>query len=230
MITRVRSFLTALCFAPLAYAQSGEDLILRFLFDRLHIQHPSYLDIGAHHPYYLSNTALFYEQGSRGINIEPDPDLFQAFIRHRPQDINLNIGIAQQSGELMFYRMNTSTLNTFSSSEARRLAAEEGIPILATQPVPVSTLAQVLAQYWHGGCPELLSLDVEGMDEVILQSMQPLPVRPVVLCLETLQYRGDGSGQKQQRLIDLVVAMGYQVYADTFVNTIFVQQDYLAAR
>src|ERR1035438_1460830 len=74
-----------------SYSQCGEDLIIRYVFDVLKIPCPVYLDIGAHHPRFLSNTFLFYQQGAHGINIEPDPTLFAAFPKQRNRDTNLNI-------------------------------------------------------------------------------------------------------------------------------------------
>ena len=76
-----------------SYSQCGEDLLVQYIFNLRGIQKPSYIDIGANHPYFLSNTALFYEKGSRGINIEANPQLAENFKTHRPEDINLNIGI-----------------------------------------------------------------------------------------------------------------------------------------
>ncbi|MFM7886227.1 MAG: glycosyltransferase family 2 protein, partial [Pseudanabaena sp.] len=55
----------------MSYSQCGEDLIIQFIFSSLGISKPSYIDIGAYDAHKLSNTAVFYEQGSRGINIEP---------------------------------------------------------------------------------------------------------------------------------------------------------------
>ena len=59
-----------------SYSQSGEDLIIRFIFESLKILKPNYLDIGAFKPFELSNTALFYENGCTGVLVEPNPDLF----------------------------------------------------------------------------------------------------------------------------------------------------------
>lgn len=42
-----------------SYSQCGEDRILAFIFRSLGIDKPSYLDIGAHHPYMLNNTMYF---------------------------------------------------------------------------------------------------------------------------------------------------------------------------
>lgn len=55
-----------------SFSQAGEDRIVTFVFGTLRVSRPSYLDIGAYHPYHLSNTALLHLGGSRGINIEPD--------------------------------------------------------------------------------------------------------------------------------------------------------------
>ena len=37
-----------------SYSQSGEDLVINFIFNAIGITHPSYLDIGAYDPYYKS--------------------------------------------------------------------------------------------------------------------------------------------------------------------------------
>lgn len=57
------------------YSQCGEDKIVDLLFKKLSITNPSWLDIGAGDPSVLSNTAMFYEMGLRGVNIEPNPVL-----------------------------------------------------------------------------------------------------------------------------------------------------------
>jgi len=77
-----------------SYSQCGEDLIVNYIFNTMKIAHPTYLDIGAHHPCFLSNTYLFFRQGSRGVSIEPVPFLFSKIKRARGRDVNLNIGLS----------------------------------------------------------------------------------------------------------------------------------------
>jgi len=76
-----------------SFSRSGDDLIVKFVFDMIGIKRLSYLDVGAHHLFCLSNSALFHMTGSRGINVEPDPVLFKKFRMLRPRDVNLNNGI-----------------------------------------------------------------------------------------------------------------------------------------
>ena len=96
-IARIRRGLIAKgLIAHRSYSQCGEDLIIAFLFRSLGIERPGYIDIGAHHPTYLSNTRLLYARGSRGINIEANPALIRRFRTQRPGDVNLNIGIVDE--------------------------------------------------------------------------------------------------------------------------------------
>ena len=69
-----------------SYSQGGEDILIDFLLSLIGIKKPFYIDIGAHHPFYLSNTALFYEKGCSGICIEPDPYIFKYIKKHDLQD------------------------------------------------------------------------------------------------------------------------------------------------
>lgn len=209
-----------------SFSQSGEDLIVRFIFEALKIRKPSYLDIGAHHPFYLSNTAYFYENGSDGINIEPDPILFKEFIKERKNNINLNIGITDKEDELDFYILNPPSLNTFSKEEAERFEKEHGYKIVKVVKVQVNTIANIIEKYCNGIFPQFLSLDAEGLDEQILYSIDYNITAPIVICVETISFSTSGRGVKNHDLINFLENKGYMVYANTYINTIFVQKKY----
>ena len=51
-----------------SYAEQGEDLILAKMVERLRIERPTFIDIGAYHPVDANNTYLLYERGIRGAN------------------------------------------------------------------------------------------------------------------------------------------------------------------
>jgi len=206
----------------LSFSQCGEDLICWFLLDLLAIRKPAYVDVGAHDPVRLSNTALFHLLGSRGINIEPDPRLFASFPRARPGDINLNIGIARAAGTLTFFRMSDPALSTFSESEARRMEAEEGIAITERIQVPVRPLGEVLVENrWQ---PDFMSVDAEGTDIEVLESFDLARLRPAVVCVETISFSLSMAGKKNAALQKLMAGAGYLAYADTYINTIYVDE------
>lgn len=197
---------------------------MQFIFMWLRIEKPSYLDIGAHHPTYLSNTYLFYENGSSGVCVEPDPFLFEAFHKARRRDICLNMGVGGGGFDKAdFYILNSRTLNTFSREEAERYASYEGKTIEKVVEIPLSSVNDIIAQHCVQ-VPNLVSLDVEGMDLQILQDFDFERYTPEVFCIETLTYTEDNSERKLTEIIDLMMSKGYFVYADTYLNSIFVSQ------
>ena len=208
-----------------SYSQSGEDLIVKFIFDMLGITHPSYLDIGAHHPYYLSNTALFYELGSRGINVEPDPALFKAFLDHRKEDKNINIGISSEKGSAEFYIISVPTLNTFSKHDAENYKNEGDYSISEIITVPTNSVNNIIEEYNFGEFPQFLNVDAEGIDEMIIKSIDYNKSYPIVICIETLTFSSTGNGIKNDSVEKYLSQNGYMVYADTNINTIFVRRD-----
>jgi FkbM family methyltransferase len=208
----------------ISYSQSGEDMIARFIFDHLKIARPSYLDIGAHHPSYLNNTFSFYEAGARGVNVEPDPSLFERFGHERAEDRNLNIGIGDAEGTLEFFVMSARTLNTFSAEEAHAIAKAGRAKIEKTLQLPVRHVNQVLAEQFAGAAPDFLSLDVEGLDLAILQAWDFRRWRPRVVCVETIIYAAQQEGQQVQGIESLLLDEGYFVYGDTRINKLFVDQ------
>jgi FkbM family methyltransferase len=208
-----------------SYSQSGEDLIAKYIFGVLGIDRPSYMDIGAHHPLYLSNSALFYESGSRGINIEPDPTLIKAFVAQRPEDVNLNIGIADKKSVLDFYIINDPVLNTFSRGEAEKYCKEGDYHIIGQRKVSVDTVGSVLKDHRQGKFPDFLTIDAEGIDEIVLRSIDFDDNFPIVICVETISFSNSGKGVKNHDLIGFLQSHGYMLYADTYINSIFVRKE-----
>lgn len=208
-----------------SYSQSGEDLIIDFIFNAIGISHPSYLDIGAHDPFYLNNTAIFYERGCRGINIEPDPESFSNFLIHRKDDINLNIGIGDSKSTLDFFKMSVPTLNTFSEKEAQNYIKEGDFKIEKIIPVQVELISDVLNEYNNGVYPDFLTLDAEGIDEIVIHSIDFEKCFPKVICVESISFSTSGQGVKNIDLISFIEQKGYLLYADTNINSIFIRKE-----
>ncbi len=202
-----------------SYAQCGEDLILQFLLGILGIARPTYLDIGAHHPTRLSNTYLFYKNGSRGVCIEPNPELHAAIQRARPNDVCLNIGIGiGDARPLRFYVLDDPTLSTFSPETVREQAAK-GVRVTREMDIAQEPVGGIINKYLHPH-PNLVSLDTEGFDLAILESWDFDKYRPEAFCVETLTNVGE---RKIDAILQLMTARNYKVFADTYINTIFVE-------
>lgn len=220
-INQIKSFQPSFLFRKVSYSQCGEDLIIKYIFNNLGIHKPRFLDIGAHHPSNLSNTYIFYQNGSSGVNIEPDPQLFSYIKKCRPRDININVGITDQRGTLDFYVMTSSTLNTFSLVEAKN-AESEKVKIDKVIQIVVIPINDILKEHFSHVELDFLSLDVEGLDMRILQSFDFSICRPKVICVETITYSEKRDGKNIKEIEQLLIEKGYFAYANTHINTIFV--------
>lgn len=211
-----------------SFAQSGEDRIASHVLGDLGVQTPTYLDLGAHHPVRFSNTYLFYLQGARGVCVEADPRLAQLIKRRRLRDTCLNVAVAACDGSMHFHVMGVPTLSTTSSSSVSQLS-EMGHSVRRTIEVQALSPSTILSRYF-AGTPNLVSLDVEGCDVEILKAWDFAVHRPQVFIVETLEYAEDGTGEKVPEIAELMASFGYVAYADTFINTIFVDREALGKR
>jgi FkbM family methyltransferase len=209
-----------------SFSQTGEDLIINFIFQTKGLSSFSYLDIGANHPYYMSNTHSFYQNGNRGINIEPNPTLFKLLEKYRPNDINLNIGISDSTTELTYYFFDIPALNTFSKEEKDKYIGF-GHKLIAESIVKVDTIESIINKHFNAIFPNVLFVDVEGLDFDIIKSIDfTKRSLPNVICVETLSYSNDNTGAKNLQMIEYIKSKGYFLYADTYINTIFVNEEF----
>jgi len=164
------------------------------------------------------------------VCVEADPALHGKIARKRPGDICLNIGVGTSGqGSAPFYIMSTPTLNTFSREEAERYRSYGRERILKVVDMPLETVNRIVAKHLPGGV-NFISLDVEGMDLPILESIDFSACHPQVFCVETLTYTEDKSERKIGEILSFMATNGYMNYADTYLNTIFVDRDAWASR
>lgn len=154
-----------------SFSQEGEDMVYRSFFDCRKNYKGFYIDVGAHHPSRFSNTRYLYNKGWNGINIEPTPGALPLFNLFRSRDINLNIGITEQAGELPFYCFNDPALNSFSKEMSDDREANTRYFIKEVKRVKTMPLAAVLDKYVPTGkVIDMLNIDAEGLDMAVLRS------------------------------------------------------------
>ncbi len=159
----------------ISYAQMLEDVLLNRALG--HIQNGFYIDIGGYHPHRDSVTMHFYENGWRGVNVEPGAKHFPEFVRLRPRDINLQVAASDHMGEAIFYEMDQiSTLEQHNAARHRDYQTAEYI-------VPVVTLAHICEEH----APDeihFLKVDVEGHETAVVRGADFNKFRPWVLVIE----------------------------------------------
>ncbi len=163
------------------YGQHSDDLIIKSIFSMIGIERPSYIDLGTNHPIYGSNTISLYMNGCRGINIEANPFIMEEIRAIKPEDININIGVAKTESKMSFYiRDRKSGLNTFSVQEMKKWGRdpEEIIEL------EVTTLEKIIEQYCSNKFPDFLDCDIEGLDFEVLSEYDLKRDGPKVICVE----------------------------------------------
>ncbi len=163
----------------ISYAQNFEDVVLmRALSD---IKQGFYIDCGAAHPVIDNVTFSFYNKGWAGINVEPDPEQFHLLKKHRPRDINLNMGAGSRSGLLEFYRFKDTGYSTFSRVQAESWIGQ-GHPC-STMKIPVRKLDDVMNSV---GDREIhfIKIDVEGFEKDVLSGIDLVRYRPWIFVIE----------------------------------------------
>jgi len=191
-------------------AQYCEDLILYALLNFK--KSGFYIDIGANNPSIISNTEFFYNLGWSGINIEPDPHLLEKFEIVRSRDINLNLGIGSEHGELDFYRLSADTLSTFSKDAVKEYI-NDGHKILDILKVPVRSLAEVFKEHAEGKDVDFMSIDVEGFEIEVLNSNDWNNYRPKIIILEI--------NQNPTILLTYLNSIKYKLVFNNQTNAIF---------
>jgi FkbM family methyltransferase len=206
------------------YSQHGEDIVFLNIFRLIGVEKISWLDVGAHHPFRISNTALLYEKGHRGINVEANPNLMEAFIAQRPEDTNLNIGVADEPGSMNFYLIDKySGRNSFSKHSAVEFVrAHPEFKITEIIKIHVTTIPALLKEGGRETFPDLLSLDVEGLDDKIILSLDLKEDGPKVICVEDNDRPDNTSSPLREHL----AAQGYFPYYRAGVNILFVRNVY----
>jgi FkbM family methyltransferase len=205
-----------LAYRQVSFAQEGEDRVLARYFGNQAAGF--YVDVGAHHPFRFSNTALLHRRGWRGVNIDAWPGSMAPFRRARPDDVNLEVGVSKDVGEASFFIFNDAAMNTFDPELAER-HNRPPFSIERTVQVPLRPLRDILAEHVANGQQiDLMSIDVEGRDLEVLESNDWTRYRPRMLLVEVIG--GSWATLADDPAAKFAMAQGYSPYAKT-VNTLF---------
>lgn len=209
-------------------AQSGEDTIVEYVLMVLGIKLSDeyYLDLGANHAKQLSNTYMLYKKGMRGVLVEANPQLIGELKFYRSEDVILNKCISNHSDEsLQFYIMSWDGLSCTSMDAVNEMIEKNPqLYIKDTITVDTITVNQILQKYFSKA-PILLSIDIEGQEESILQTLDYDKYAPLIVIVERIDYGTTIATKKRKDLIaDIMSQNGYFEYAFTGINSIFINK------
>lgn len=202
----------------LSYGEFGEDLMLFSIIDNIKGIPKTYIDIGAHHPYAMSNTAFFYFKGWRGINVEANPHLYQEFLKYRPNDSNINAGASGKEGVLPFYMFNDiDPRNGFNKDLIDWwIGQDNSLKVSHVIDIPLMTIPEIIERAGFDKCPSFMSMDIEGNELSALRTLD-LSNGPIIVDMEISKDRDE---------IFRLLANNYKLLIKVRCNYIFIRNDY----
>lgn len=146
------------------------------------------------------------------------------FDKLRPKDINLEIGINETEGHLIYYAFNEPAFNTFSPQEAQNFSALKDVYIISETKLKTYPLFKVLDMYLPDNLPiDFMTIDVEGLDLAVLKSNDWTKYRPDYILVEELRM-DINSIINTSEVYKYLTTKGYTFYARTF-NTSFYKKN-----
>ncbi len=157
-----------------SYSQENQDIMIDHMVFKGHTD-GFYVDIGAHDGITYNNTLYFNKNHNwRGINIEPNYEIYKRLKVNRPNDININCAIANYNGMGEFIKvggeseMISGLTSTYDDRHYERMKRETDI--YETIKVSIYRLQSILDMFDITHI-NYLSIDVEGGEFEVIKSI-----------------------------------------------------------
>ena len=184
------------------YSKNGEDLYLKKIFKKKN--NGIYLDIGAYHPYRLSNTFLLYKKGWSGINIDINKESIELFNIARPGDINLNIAIGSKNKkQIFYYKKKRHPMNTLNKEWAKHLFKD----YIKKSTIMTQTFEYVIKKIKKK--IDLLDIDVEGYEYDVLKKINFKKHIFKIILIEIVKFN-KVSNKNAKKINILLLKNGYK--------------------
>jgi len=200
-----------------SWSQGGEDLAL--LSAMKNISQGTYIDVGAHDPSRFSVTRHLYQLGWSGVNIDANPHLLKNFEEKRKRDKNIWAAIG--TGPEYEFTIFTEPALSTSNIDWKNKFLSEHQTIKEVLLVPGKTLRSILDETLITGSLDLLSIDAEGADLEVLESLdlQTLPRNrfPKFILLEAAPPVANAL---ETPAVKLAIKYGYEPYMVLSMSTL----------
>lgn len=201
-------------------AQNFEDVVLWRVLK--HLKRGCYVDVGACDPVVDSISWSFYEQGWRGVLIEPVPSLAAALRQRRPDDITIEAAAGAEHGTASLFISERVGNSTLARDVVERIAVtgSEFSEIM----VRIAPLDDLLASAgFDGRTIHFCTIDVEGTESDVLAGFSLTRWRPWILVVEATEpNRPQVSHQPWERY---VLEAGYRFCLFDGLNRFYVHKD-----
>ena len=169
-------------FTKKTYSMFGEDLFILKYFKNLN--KGFYVDIGAYHPFFLSNTYLLFKKNWEGINIDINPTSIEIFNDVRPNDYNINAAVSNRNKKYInYYTKNMINLLSTTIIDSAKMSFLNNS--FDTRRVKCRKLNDIIFNTkFKNRKIDFLNIDTEKSEVDVLKSLNFNKYKPKLICIE----------------------------------------------
>jgi len=208
------------------FSQFGEDIVLDNIFG--HKKGGVYVDVGCFHPKHWSNTYLMHKRQWTGINIDIDEFKVQMFNIARKNSTNVCSAVSNEEKDINYYcSRDYSPVNTLDQNFAEGMTAQKPRVNYELKRTKSRMLDKIILETKFCETEiDLLTIDVEGHELPVLQSLNFQVYKPKVLVIELHQEQIEDILKTE--LYEFIIAKQYSLYSWVKPSLIFVRNGYYA--
>jgi len=180
------SYLLGFKHFKISYSQSGEDLILLKYLKYKKIEKGKYLDIGAFHPRWASNTHLLHKKGFTGYCVDLDEERLRWFRFARGKKIKTIVGAVSNLNDeyIKIYKFKRkspfSLIDTTSLDHAKYFSSK----MSNEYEEKIVKNHHINNIFTEVGKVNVLNIDIEGKDIDVIKSSDLKIIDPEIILIE----------------------------------------------
>ena len=195
------------------YGQTGEDIIINFFLEN---EKGLFVDVGCNHPISFSNTFELYKKGWTGLNIDANPELIKKYTV-RPNDISVCEAVSDETKEMLFHEFEQAEVSTLETAVIDEWKTRWDYK--KSRKVTTKTLTQILDEHSIPNAIDFLSVDVEGHDFQVLNSLDFNKYQPKLILIEMHQF--NVADYQANKIVQFLIAKGYELVGFVTMNGYF---------
>ena len=200
------------------YSQNQEDLFINDYFKEKN--NGFYVDIGCYHPIKYSNTALLYNRGWQGINIDMNQSSIDLFNILRKRDQNICAAISNVNREAVQYFDHLfSPVNTLDKEFADIASKKFSFKQYVEKKIYTYKFNQVVQKYnIKIKQIDFINIDVEAHDLEVLEGIDLSLFNAKIICIEMANNQHN---TKEKKLKDYLDKYNYNLIKKIGLNGFF---------
>jgi hypothetical protein len=191
-----------------SFSQYGEDLIVSNFFESIGLKNDGfYIDIGAYHPVFISNTHLLHTKGWSGLCVDLCDEKLKWFKYKRGSKVQ-TICAAISNGEsdlkvpVFKHKRILSEIDTLNKQVALKNRTKLGYDFVEEELVSLN-INDLLEK--TNKEIDFLNIDIEGIDHLVLGSIDFNRFKPKVILFEDNEHFGGST-----EIINMLLNNGYK--------------------